>query len=93
MNITDIEKKVLEVCAQVGMGIKSNKNEHTILKRIPPSRYSKKDVKHAIKNLISKGYLTLYRKENYCFTKDGMKLARRLWKQKRQNKYKGMRLE
>lgn len=92
MNITDIEKKVLEVCAQVGMGISSNKNEHTILKRIPPSKCSKKDIKHAIKNLISKGYLSPYRKENYYFTRDGMKLAYKLWEQKRQDKYKGLKL-
>ena len=76
IDLTDDERKVLELLGKLHVSQNKNINEATIRKKLPSKYHS--DLKETIKNLHSKGLLRYYRSQNYCLTDEGKKIAERL---------------
>lgn len=76
IDLTDDERKVLELLGKLHVSQNKNINEATIRKKLP-SKYHR-NLNETIKNLHSKGLLRYYRAQNYCLTDKGKEIAERL---------------
>ncbi len=76
IDLTQDERKVLEMLGKLHVSQSKNINEATIRKKLP-SKYHK-NLHETIKSLHSKGLLRYYRSQNYCLTDEGKKIAERL---------------
>ena len=76
IELTNDERKVLELLGKLHISQNKNINEATIRKKLP-SKYHR-NLHETIKNLHSKGLLRYYRSQNYCLTYEGKKIAERL---------------
>lgn len=76
IDLTQEERKVLELLGKLHVSQSKNINEATIRKKLPPKYH--KNLHETIKCLHSKGLLRYYRSQNYCLTNEGKKIAERL---------------
>ncbi|HJH31357.1 MAG TPA: hypothetical protein C5S50_04050 [Methanosarcinaceae archaeon] len=90
VNLTDDEKKILELLGRLHVSQNKNINEATIRKKLPQQYH--KNLNKTIKSLISKGLLRHYRNENYSLNTKGKKIAEELAKQLRDNVYSGLHI-
>lgn len=77
--LTEDEETILKICARMHISENKNVRLQSIQKRY--KRYSKVSPEPVIKELIKKGLMAKYRKENYCMTQTGRILARRLYEE------------
>ena len=90
VNLTDDEKKILELLGRLHVSPHKNINEATIRKKLPQKYH--KNLNKTIKSLISKGLLRRYRNENYSLNAKGKKIAEEFAKQLRDNVYSGLHI-
>jgi Mn-dependent DtxR family transcriptional regulator len=76
VELTDCEKKVLELLGKLHISQNKNVNEKTLRKKLLSK--CQPELSDIIKSLHSKGLLRYYRKENYALTKEGKELAEKL---------------
>lgn len=73
VELTESEKKVLELLGKLHISQSKNVNKKTIRKKLPSKYHS--ELNDIIKSLHSKGLLRYYRNENYALTKEGKRIA------------------
>ncbi|CAG0950294.1 MAG: hypothetical protein MPEBLZ_03777 [Candidatus Methanoperedens nitroreducens] len=76
MDLTNDERKVLELLGKLHVSQNKNINEATIRKKLPSKYHG--NLHETIKNLHKKGLLRYYRSQNYCLTDEGKKIAESL---------------
>lgn len=76
IDLTQDERKVLELLGKLHISQHKNINEATIRKKLP-SKYHRY-LHETIKSLHSKGLLRYYRSQNYCLTDEGKRIAEKL---------------
>lgn len=75
-DLTQDERKVLELLGKLHVSQNKNINEATIRKKLPSKYHG--NLHETIKSLHSKGLLRYYRSQNYCLTDEGKKIAEKL---------------
>jgi Mn-dependent DtxR family transcriptional regulator len=73
IELTNEERKVLELLGKLHISQSKNINEATIRKKVHPKYHS--ELTNTIKSLHSKGLLRYYRSQNYSLTDKGKRLA------------------
>ncbi len=76
IDLTQDERKVLELLGKLHISQNKNITEATICKKLPSKYHG--NLHETIKNLHSKGLLRYYRSQNYCLTDEGKRIAERL---------------
>jgi len=76
IELTDEERKVLEILGKLHISQSKNINEATIRKKLHPKYH--KNLAKIIKSLHSKGLLRYYRSQNYSLTDEGKRIAEKL---------------
>lgn len=76
IDLTQDERKVLELLGKLHISQHKNINEATIRKKLPTNYH--RNLHETIKSLHSKGLLRYYRSQNYCLTDEGKRIAERL---------------
>ena len=76
IDLTQDERKVLELLGKLHVSQNKNITEATIRKKLPSKYHG--NLHETIKSLHSKGLLRYYRSQNYCLTDEGKKIAERL---------------
>jgi len=89
-DFTREEQLVLEILGKLDISENKNINEATIRKKLKP-KY-RKNLPKVIKSLHTKQLLNYYRKENYCLTAEGRKLAQKLAEELRNKTYADLRI-
>lgn len=72
------------------ISINKNVNEHSLKKKL--SNEDLKNYKDAFSNLCNSGIIVMYRPGNFGVSKQGRRITDEIVKQKRQNKYDGLRI-
>ncbi len=75
-DLTQDERKVLELLGKLHVSQNKNINEATIRKKLLSKYHA--NLHETIKSLHSKGLLRYYRSQNYCLTDEGKKIAEKL---------------
>lgn len=76
IDLTQDERKVLELLGKLHVSQNKNINEATIRKKLPTKYH--RNLHETIKSLHSKGLLRYYRSQNYCLTDGGKRIAEKL---------------
>lgn len=76
LDLTQDERKVLELLGKLHISQHKNINEATIRKKLPSKDH--RNLHETIKSLHSRGLLRYYRSQNYCLTDEGKRIAEKL---------------
>lgn len=88
--LTVTEKNILFILGKMRISVNKNVNEHSLKKKL--SNEDLKNYNKAFSNLCACGIIVMYRPGNFGVSKQGRKITDEIVKQKRQNKYEGLRI-
>ena len=88
--LSETEKNILYVLGKMRISVNKNINEHSLKKKL--SNDDLKNYKKAFSNLSACGIIVMYRPGNFAVSKQGRRITDEIIKQKRQNKYDGLKI-
>lgn len=88
--LSETEKNILYILGKMRISVNKNVNEHSLKKKL--SNDDLKNYKKAFSNLCACGIIEMYRPGNFAVSKQGRRITDEIVKQKRQNKYDGLRI-
>ena len=88
--LSETEKNILYILGKMRISVNKNVNEHSLKKKL--SNEDLKNYKTAFSNLCNSGIIVMYRPGNFGVSKQGRRITDEVVKQKRQNKYAGLRI-
>ena len=85
IDLDDEEKRIMEVFGKLDISQNKNVKFETIQKKLKPKYH--KNLKKNINKLITKGFIRLYRTNNYSLTDEGLRVAHFLWEKRKDKIY------
>ena len=79
------EKMIMEMFGKLDISQNKNVEFETIQKKLRPKYHA--NLKKNINKLITKGFIRLYRTNNYSLTDEGLRVAHFLWEKRKEKIY------